>query len=54
MRKLGNLGLRAAIMSLLMLALLLGIWQLATQPSGGGPHVASPLIDVLRSYIGGG
>lgn len=40
MRKLGNLGLRAAIMSLLMLALLLGIWQLATQPSGGGADLS--------------
>ncbi|MDA7417323.1 nitrate ABC transporter permease [Xenophilus arseniciresistens] len=40
MRTLGKLGTRAAVLSLLLLALLLGIWQLATQSSGAAADLA--------------
>ena len=54
MRNTGNrvsLGTRAALVSLLILALLLGVWQLATQQAGGGAGDLSGMTPEQIEYM---
>ncbi|RYF81438.1 MAG: nitrate ABC transporter, permease protein [Comamonadaceae bacterium] len=47
----GNLGTRAALVSLLILALLLGVWQLATQQAGSGPGSVAGMTPEQVEYL---
>ncbi len=46
-----NLNLRAALLSLLLLAAFLAVWQLATAPAGGTAGAAGPVVTLTPEQI---